>query len=540
MKKSTLFMIVSVVLALTLSLGGTLAYLTDTDYDTNVMVLGKVDIEQHETDSEGNTFQDGQMLLPIVGSAKDVDDRGYPTPSNYIDKIVTVENKSDSVKAYARTLIAIPVYTYEGQETGAAYDNVLHWNGYSQGDNDAAGYPIADQYLTWDEDQGTQIHDAENQWSWGVDKDAKVWPGNNGKWNNVYAKINDKLYEVVVATHVTPLEPGARTAPSLTGVYLDCNVDYDNDNGYYTYEGKEITGLEFGQNVEVLVLTQAVQYDSSWGDPWTALNTAFGEITVANVVEWFDATAVTVSTNEELKSALTADQEKITVILKDDLTYDVAAWNKNAMGGSITEEINIIGNGNTLTFEQKDSDWNNVVTNNGAELVLTDVNVTNSGHNDGPWNRHDINFACDVAMNNVTSDKAFAFMAGAVLNNVTISDANTSDTYAIWIQPNGQTVSLDNCVIDMLACTDGRGIKIDEQYVGAPAKVTLNVANTVFKTEEKSAILVKSVAGADITLNNVDISAVAADSTNPVWVDEASAAYADLVTVTGGNKIVEH
>ncbi|MBQ1251752.1 MAG: hypothetical protein IIY02_02435, partial [Firmicutes bacterium] len=70
-------------------------------------------------------------------------------------------------------------------------------------------------------------------------------------------------------------------------------------------------------------------------------------------------------------------------------------------------------------------------------------------------------------------------------------------------------------------------------------KVTLKVADTVFKTEEKSAIIVKSAAGADITLSNVDITGVVADSTNVVWVDEASAAYFDLVTVTGGTKILE-
>lgn len=140
---------------------------------------------------------------------------------------------------------------------------------------------------------------------------------------------------------------------------------------------------------------------------------------------------------------------------------------------------------------------------------------------------------------NVTSDKAIALKAGGTLTNVTINDANTSDTYAIWIQPKGQTVTIDGCTIDMLACSDGRGIKIDEQYVDAPAKVTLNVSNTIFKTEEKAAILVKSKAGADIILNNINITEVAADSTNPVWVDAASAAYYNIVTVTGGTKVQE-
>ena len=211
------------------------------------------------------------------------------------------------------------------------------------------------------------------------------------------------------------------------------------------------------------------------------------------------------------------------------------------MGGASTKSIVIEGNGKTITFNHTNSDWNNIVTNGGATLTINNATITNAGKNNGPWNRHDLNFACNVVLNNVTSDKAMAFKAGATLTNVTINDANTSDTYAIWIQPKGQTVTLDGCTIDMLACTDGRGIKIDNQYVSAAdeAKVTLNVSNTVFKTEEKSAILVKSTKGADITLSNIDITEVAVDSTNPVWVDNASAAYADKVNVTGGTVIVE-
>ena len=49
----------------------------------------------------------------------------------------------------------------------------------------------------------------------------------------------------------------------------------------------------------------------------------------------------------------------------------------------------------------------------------------------------------------------------------------------------------------------------------------------------------KSNKGAIITLSELDITEVAADSTNPVWVDSATAASADLVVVTGGSKFVE-
>ncbi|MBR3905599.1 MAG: SipW-dependent-type signal peptide-containing protein, partial [Clostridia bacterium] len=44
MKKSTLIMILSLVLAVALGVGGTLAYLTDDDGDVNVMTVGNVQI----------------------------------------------------------------------------------------------------------------------------------------------------------------------------------------------------------------------------------------------------------------------------------------------------------------------------------------------------------------------------------------------------------------------------------------------------------------------------------------------------------------
>ena len=262
-------------------------------------------------------------------------------------------------------------------------------------------------------------------------------------------------------------------------------------------------------------------------------------ITVDGVIV-LAANSVLVEDATKLQETLTSDAKEINVTLSDNLTYYVAAWANDAMGGTSTEVITIDLNGKTLTFNQTNSDWNNIVTN-AAKLVIKNGHITNAGHNDGPWNRHDLNFACPVELVNVTSDKALAFKSDATLTNVTIADANTSDTYAIWVQPKGQTIILDGCTIDMLACTDGRGLKIDNQYLSAAdeAKVTLKVSNTVFKTEEKSAILVKTTAGAAITLSNVDITDVKADNVNHVWVDSATAAYADKVIVTGGKVIVE-
>lgn len=246
-----------------------------------------------------------------------------------------------------------------------------------------------------------------------------------------------------------------------------------------------------------------------------------------------------VDTSEEFAQALASTDAEVNVIVLADVTVDVTAWDSLAFGGENTTAINVKGeNSSKITFNQLNSDWSHVTMKNAnAVLSFENVTLTNAGHNDGPWNRHDINFNVEVKLTNVTSDKAFAFKKGATLKDVVINE-NNGDCYAIWIQPNGQTISIDGLTVNN-DVTGGRGIKIDEQYVETPAKVTLTVKNATFKTNKKAAILVKSAAGADITLSKINIENVNADKTNVVWVDSASSSYADLVVVTGGNKIVE-
>lgn len=210
----------------------------------------------------------------------------------------------------------------------------------------------------------------------------------------------------------------------------------------------------------------------------------------------------------------------------------VGAWTeKYYFGGDKTRDITINANGNKINFVHENSDWNYIrMVNENAKWIINDATLTNSGKNDGPWNRHDIRFYNAVELNNVTSDKAIALLNDGKLNNVTITE--DTGVYGLWITAQGQTVDINGMTIT--ATNGGRGITIKDQYVDAPACVTVNVANAKFTTASKAAVLVTSKAGAVINWGaGNDIQGVAADAEFAVWVDEDNAAYANKVVVTG-------
>ena len=186
MKNRKLLLIVSIVLALTMSLGGTLAYLTDTDADVNTMVLGNVKITQNEQQrveangeftSQLEDFEQYQMLLPYTkreGTADVVTVGDHQVTlgdatNNYIDKIVSVTNDGNS-DAYVRTLVAMPTGGKDWEPNAvAANDCWLHWN-----------YPAGSDW--------------ENAW--------------NSDWTYVLAEINGKGYYVWEFVHEAAVEAG--------------------------------------------------------------------------------------------------------------------------------------------------------------------------------------------------------------------------------------------------------------------------------------------------------------------------------------------
>lgn len=232
------------------------------------------------------------------------------------------------------------------------------------------------------------------------------------------------------------------------------------------------------------------------------------------------------------------DTENIYVILGNDCTVDVTPWviGTGTFGTENTQSITIDLNGHTLTFNGIDNDWNGIyIKNEDATLTLRNGYISNSGHNDGPWNRHDINFHCKVVLENVTSDKAIAVKKDSELTNVEISDNRASDDYLLWIQACGETVTIKDCVFEN-SKTSGtkRGIKIADQYVRSPESVTLNVDESTFITANKAAVLVTSTAGATINWGTGnDITGVVANEVNAVWNDADRATAMDLVIVNG-------
>ena len=249
--------------------------------------------------------------------------------------------------------------------------------------------------------------------------------------------------------------------------------------------------------------------------------------------------AIVVSNADEIAAALTADKANVGVVLANDIDLPISKLGQQTggsgeykLGGEQTENITIDLNGYKLNITT--TYWSGIGAKNADALFTIKNGTMTSSQPTGTWNSYDLTFAnCNYVIEDVVFEKAIAFAAtgkSASLKNVTINE--THDYYAMWISAEGQNVAIDGLTIN----SAGRGIKIDEQYVDALAKVTLTVKNSKFTTAKKAAIMVKSAAGAEINVENLDITGVVADTTNAVWVDEDAATYFDLVTVNGASK----
>ncbi len=239
MSKRTLTMIVAMVAALLIATTGTLAYLTDTDGAVNVMTIGNVDIEQIEEQrpeigsTELEDFEQFKPLLPAVHDTNDdnkiawAPEEEWPVPEDYTgdhpeaykvfnNNITNVQDKFVSVEntgkndAYVRTIIA-----YE-----------------------------------WPEELDDLVHISIN------DIDGVVSYEDCG-----FVELDGVRYQVYAFVYDEALAPGEVSVPSLKQVFL---------NKATTSEDVAL----FGENFEVLALSQAVQADG-FDNAEEALDEAF-------------------------------------------------------------------------------------------------------------------------------------------------------------------------------------------------------------------------------------------------------------------------
>ena len=302
------------VLALTaaVSIGATLAYLTDTDEDVNVMTLGKVkidqleyeriDVETKDTDAEVQEFQDNKPLFPAV-TDKDFDytpgdtyvdweqigKDGYTSDiwdpakiNNELDKMVFVKNKGD-YDAHVRSVFAFeanPDWSFED------FESKVHLN----------------------------LNNTD--WTW--------------EWIKTPVEIGEGTYFVAVATYNDVLKPGAFAEISLSQIALDSSAT-----------NEDLKAL--GETYNVLVKSQAIQADG-FADAAAGLNEGFGMITSTNVPFTTDQPVKGI----DLRSALRFYQGDANQPIHTEVTEVVFGLKKdypavvnNHTGTLVTEEQNV-------------------------------------------------------------------------------------------------------------------------------------------------------------------------------------------------------
>ena len=263
----------AVLLIASMAIGGSVAYLTSTDSATNVFTMGEVKIEQHEKDSDNNSFAQNQLLLPSSSFSKETEwyatdgtTKLWTANNGEIDKIVTVENKGKT-DAFVRTIFA--------------FENT--------GNIDTNGLIIKNiNYV-----QPVEGEEDTNVGTW---KDLEI-----------SARINGEQYRLYSFTYKAPLAAGVTSQPSLRQVAMAAEAD--NEVVKAIREGGD-------QKYSILVATQAVQAanmvneDGSPMSAEAALDAAFDEITADNN-PWrsIPAGAATASTASELIAALNAGGE---------------------------------------------------------------------------------------------------------------------------------------------------------------------------------------------------------------------------------------
>ena len=233
-KKKIVSLCLVLALLLTAAIGGTMAYFTDNEKETNVLTVGNVDInlEEYMQDENGDKIpfdsDESLTLYPMT------DEQGTTMLAN---KIVDVYNTSPSEDdAYIRTIIAFE--SMEPDEDGGDGVDLLHFG------------TVEQNY--------TGI--------WGV----------NHEYIGEYT-IDEAVYDVYVFTtkDKTAIPYGEKMQP-LNRVWLDASATND-----------DMKALGEDGKMNILVVAQGVQV-ANFADHDAAFEATF-PLTDENIVSWFEA-----------------------------------------------------------------------------------------------------------------------------------------------------------------------------------------------------------------------------------------------------------
>ena len=501
--KKVLLMCTAYVLVAALAIGGTIAYLQDSDSDVNVMTLGNVSIAQHEYERATNTngsyetkeidgvtsyvlkdFTQGKPLLPIVGDPSlpgnnpgyagfdstivrmtQVDSYGSMqmfAGKNAQDKFVTVEN-TGKTDAYVRTLVAIENGTGDASLIGI-------------GSRCVPAADAANSTAPWVSNYIGQI---------------KVDDNTYGLYEYVYRGASD------VNRHVNGVLPaGETTYPSLCQVYLKSKA---------TNEDMEKIDGNGNGTLDILVVSQAVQ-TAGFADAETALNAGFGDITTTNH-PWADGVKVPVivTNDAELKAAIDEGAEEIVLESGNYGVIDVTVNRNLTLSAAANADVKIAG---------IDGQSNN----NSTNITIKGVTIDNSLQTEGWYTgtAQKIKPCVGVWGGNYTFENCTFYVTGE-------SGAETG--VMSWWTTNKGVMNFTNCTFNG-GNGSARGMQIYGNY-------DLNVTNCTFNTAKDYSIKYVGDEGCVATFKNNNVNA----TTNFVQTGSAPYAGANYTLVFEGNTL---
>ena len=396
MSKRTWIAVIALVASLLIAATGTLAYLTDTDSDVNVMTLGNVDIEQHEMKRKDGiaynaTLQEGD-LEPFVDGIKLYP--AYPVNGEATDYTAAPVGDMLMWGPYVHTGTAGNGLWNESKLVGAVDKFVFVEN---TGDSPAFFRTL----IAFECPDGVDIGEPS--------QGAQIMINVNGS-KTVYNAMEDRMVGTIVVDGIQyavfeyiyqdALLPGEWSHPSLLQVVMTHNA---------TNETVEL----LGETYEILALSQAVQVENlEQLGAEKALDAAFGDVDVTNATKWFSEMegmpVQTASTAEELTAALAeggtilvnndielidepivlAQGTDATIVVPEGVTISGTATEAKAAcqievknGASLT-----LSGGGTIEFisEQPDPAYGygtNTINNSGDLVIdgITLINKTNGG-----------------------------------------------------------------------------------------------------------------------------------------------------------------